>query len=150
MKILIAYDGSENADDAVNEVLTREWPAGSEVRLVTAIAMPLVAPGTGFVDVYGPLWENAHAAAREAAYRRIQDVLERFKRRPDLKTSYELRDEPAKAALLDVIRRWGADLLVLGSQGTTAMGRAFVGSVCHAMVAHAPCSVEVVRAPRAA
>jgi nucleotide-binding universal stress UspA family protein len=147
---VIAYDGSKSSERAVDEVLRRAWPAGSEVRVVTAVALPLVGPATGIVDAYGPIWQEAHAAARAQAYRRIQAILERFKGRPDLKTSYELRDEPAKPALLDVARTWRADLLVLGSLGTTAMGRAFVGSVCHAMVAHAPCSVEIVRPPRAA
>jgi nucleotide-binding universal stress UspA family protein len=150
MKIVIAYDGSPSADAAVEEVLRRTWPAGSEVRLVTAVPLALSAPLAGGVEFYGPLWEKAHAAAREQAYRRLQQTLDRFRSRPDLTTSYELCDEGASAALLGVVKRWKADLLVLGSQGTTAMGRLFIGSVCHAMVSHAPCTVEVVRPPLAA
>ena len=149
MKIVIGYDGSLGADAAVDEVLRRMWPAGTEVRLAAAVATPILVPAAGGVDVFGPMWEKAQAVTREETRVRIQRVLERFKARPDLKTSYELRDESAKQALLDVVRRWEADLLVLGSQGTTAMGRLFVGSVCHAMVAHAPCTVEIVR-PRIA
>lgn len=150
MKIVLAYDGSRNADAAVNEVLNRTWPAGTEVRLVTAVPIapvPLAAEG---MAVYGAVWDKAQAAVRELAHRRVREVLERFRARPDLKASFELRDEPATVALLDVVRRWGADLLVLGSQGTTALGRLFVGSVCHSMVSHAPCSVEIVRPPLAA
>ena len=150
MKIVIAYDGSKSADAAVSEVLHRLWPAGSEVRIVMAVPVtPTLLPAEGLA-FYGPIWDKAQAAAREQAHRRIREVLERFKARPDLKTCYELRDEVPSAALLDVVRRWGADLLVLGSQGTTALGRLFVGSVCHAMVAHAPCTVEIVRPPLAA
>jgi len=150
MKIVVAYDGSKNADAAVSEVLQRLWPAGSEVRIVMAVpAFPLALPAEG-AAFYGPVWEKAQAAARERAHTQVRQVMERFRARPDLKAAYELRDETAKAALLDAVRRWGADLLVLGSQGTTAMGRLFVGSVCHAMVAHAPCTVEIVRPPLAA
>jgi nucleotide-binding universal stress UspA family protein len=145
MKIVVAYDGSKNADAAVSEVLSRLWPAGSEVRVVMAVPFfPMALPAEG-AAFYGPMWDKAQAAARDLAHRQVREVLERFRIRPDLKTSYELRDEMANAALLDVVRRWGADLLVLGSQGTTALGRLFVGSVCHAMVAHAPCTVEIVR-----
>jgi nucleotide-binding universal stress UspA family protein len=150
MKIVIAYDGSRNADAAVDEVLQRLWPAGSEVRIVMAVpvfAMALPAEGVAF---YGPMWDKAQAATRDQALRQVREVVERFRARPDLKIGYELRDETANAALLDVVRRWGADLLVLGSQGTTALGRLFVGSVCHAMVSHAPCTVEIVRPPLAA
>ena len=150
MKIVIAYDGSKNAEAAVDEVLGRPWPAGTEVRIVTAVPpcpAVLAAEGMAFSS---PLWDKAQAAARDEAQRRTRQVLERFGARPDLQVGYELRDETAKAALLDVVRRWGADLLVLGSQGTTALGRLFVGSVSHDMVAHAPCTVEVVRPPLAA
>ena len=150
MKIVIAYDGSKSAEAAVNEVLERTWPAGSEVRVVMAVPMAPVTLAAEGMAFYGPGWEQAQAALREQAHRQVLEVLERFRTRPDLKTSYELRDETANAALLDVVRRWGADLLVLGSQGTTALGRLFVGSVCHAMVAHAPCTVEIVRPPLAA
>lgn len=150
MKIVLGYDGSKSAEAAVAEVLRRTWPAGSEVKVVTAVPAPGIALSAEGVAFYGPLWEKAQAAAREEAHRRIRGVLDRFSARPDLKTSFELRDDAAAGALLDVVRRWGADLLVLGSQGTTAMGRLFVGSVCHAMVSHAPCTVEVVRPPIAA
>lgn len=150
MKIVVAYDGSRNAEAAVDEVLKRAWPAGSEVRIVTAVPSVPVALSAEGMAFFSPMWEQAQAAARDQAHRKVREVLERFRIRPDLKAGFELRDEPANAALLDVVRRWGADLLVLGSQGTTALGRLFVGSVCHAMVSHAPCTVEIVRPPLAA
>jgi nucleotide-binding universal stress UspA family protein len=150
MRILIGYDGSASADQAVSEVLRRSWPTGSEVRLVTALTAVIVPPVAGGVEYYGPVWEKARAVAREQAHERLMKVLEGFRGRPDLTTSYELRDEDPKTALLGAAREWHADLLILGSQGTTALGRLFVGSVCHAMVSHAPCSVEVVRGPIAA
>src|SRR5262245_1456405 len=150
MRIVVAYDGSKNADAAVTEVLNRVWPAGTEVRIVMAVPIPPLALSAEGLAFYTPMWDKAQAAAREQAHARVREVLERFRARPDLRTSFELRDGSANPALLDVVRRWGADLLVLGSQGTTALGRLFVGSVCHTMVAHAPCTVEIVRPPLAA
>jgi nucleotide-binding universal stress UspA family protein len=150
MRIVVAYDGSKNADAAVTEVLNRLWPEGTEVRIVTAVPVAPLALSAEGLAFYHPMWEKAQAAARDQAHAMVKDVLERFRARPDLRTSFELRDEPPNAALLDVVRRWGADLLVLGSQGKTALGRLFVGSVCHTMVAHAPCTVEIVRPPLAA
>jgi nucleotide-binding universal stress UspA family protein len=43
---------------------------------------------------------------------------------------------------------WGADLLVVGSHGHTTLGRFFLGSVSHTVVAHANCSVRVARIHR--
>jgi len=52
--------------------------------------------------------------------------------------------------LLQAIQEWSADLAVVGSQGRSRVERLFLGSVSHALVTHAPCSVEVVRARRKA
>jgi nucleotide-binding universal stress UspA family protein len=40
---------------------------------------------------------------------------------------------------------WGADLIMLGSQGYGAVARFVLGSVSHAVASHAHCSVEIVR-----
>jgi len=150
MKIVIGYDGSASADAAVNEVLNRTWPAGTEVRIVTAVPAYQSALSAEGLAFYSPVWRRAVAAARAQARRRIDQVIERFGARPDLRTSCEVRDEPPALALLEVVRQWGADLLVLGSQGMSPLERLLIGSVCHAMVSHAPCTVEVVRLPLAA
>jgi nucleotide-binding universal stress UspA family protein len=43
---------------------------------------------------------------------------------------------------------WNADLIVLGSHGYGRVRRMVLGSVASAVVAKAPCSVQVVRAKR--
>jgi nucleotide-binding universal stress UspA family protein len=50
-----------------------------------------------------------------------------------------------KVAILDEAECWGADLIVLGAQGTTGIERFLIGSVSLAVAAHARCSVEIVR-----
>ena len=39
----------------------------------------------------------------------------------------------------------GVDLIVMGSQGLSALGRAFLGSVSHAVVNSADCAVTIVK-----
>ena len=145
MRIIIGYDGSAGADAAVDEVLRRPWPEGSEVRLITALETPWAYPPALGAEVYTTVTEQVRAVIREETDGRARKVMEKFKARPDLKVGYELRDPGVKRALLDAVREWRADLLVLGSQGTTALGRLFLGSVAHALVTHAPCNVEIVR-----
>jgi nucleotide-binding universal stress UspA family protein len=147
MRILVAYDGAPASEAALDEVIRRPWPEGTKVRLVTAVERPLPAPPPDGA-VYGPLVEKMRSALREEAYRRIQRALEKFGARPELEMSYELRDGNPKHALLDAIREWGADLVITGSHGATGLARLFLGSVSHALVTHAPCSVEVVKAPQ--
>ena len=58
-------------------------------------------------------------------------------------------DGEPKGALLQAIREWKPDLVVAGSHGKTTLERFLLGSVSHALVSHAPCSVEIVKAPTA-
>jgi nucleotide-binding universal stress UspA family protein len=151
MRILVAYDGSQFAEAAVSEVLSRPWPAETEVRLVTAIDRP-APPGTvDGLEGFAPLGEAIGARLREAAYRQIRSVLERFAAgRPDIIASYELRDGEPKGALLEAIREWKPDLVVVGSHGKSPLERLLLGSVSHALVSYAPCNVEIVKVPSAA
>ena len=145
MKILVAYDGSKYADAAVEEVLARPWPAGTEVRLVTAVEQPVFTLPQQDLEGYSPMTERIGASLREAAYRQIQAALKRFEHRSDLVSGYELRNGEAKVAVLEAIREWKPDLVVVGSHGKSALERLLLGSVSHTLVTHAPCSVEVVK-----
>jgi nucleotide-binding universal stress UspA family protein len=144
MKILIAYDGSADAEMAVDEVAARPWPRGSQVRLVSVVEPPLGTPPPNF-EFYGTLIVGVENSLREEASVRIQKAVTKFKDRSDLEISHELKEGSPKSSLLEVIREWAADLVVVGSHGRTRLERLFLGSVSHALVTHAPCSVEVVR-----
>ncbi len=150
MKILVAYDGSACSEAAVDEVVHRPWPEGTAVRLVTAVERPVLVPSTCAFETYAAFTARMTATFREEAYRRIQAALQRFRDRPDLETSYEIRDGTAKEALLEAIREWRPELVLAGSHGKSAFERFFLGSVSHALVTHAPCSVEIVKTSRAA
>ena len=150
MKILIAYDGSPAADAAVGVVLKRPWPEGTQVRVVTVVEISLFYPMANGIEVYPPISEKIRASVRENAYRCAQAVVGRLKARPGITAGYEIREGEVKRALLEAIRDWGADLVIVGSHGKGALGRLFLGSVSHALVTHSPCDVEVVRSPVAA
>jgi nucleotide-binding universal stress UspA family protein len=145
MKILIAYDGSPSADAAVDIVAKRPWPEPTEVRVVTVLEIPLFYPLANGIEVYPPLSEKVRQAMRQSAQAGAQGVVDKLKSRPGLKATCELREGDVKRSLLDAIKEWRADLVVVGSHGKGAIGRLFLGSVSHALVTHAPCDVEVVR-----
>ena len=145
MRVLVAYDGSPAADAAIDQIVARPWSEGTRVRVVTVVETQLFYPLANGIEVYPPISEKIRAAMRENAYRGVQSAVAKLKAKPGIEPSYDLREGDVKSALLEAIREWKADLVIVGSHGKGALGRFFLGSVSHTLVTHAPCNVEVVR-----
>lgn len=151
MRVLVAYDGSPAADTAIDQVLLRPWPAGTQIHVVTVLETPILYPmSNGMAGAFPPLNEAALRSLREGAETSVRDAALRLAAKRGVVVSHEVREGDVKGALLDAIRERRCDLVIVGSHGKGAFGRLFLGSVSHALVTHAPCNVEVVRPAGAA
>jgi nucleotide-binding universal stress UspA family protein len=65
---------------------------------------------------------------------------------PDVSVTTKVMEGSPKDMIVEEAQDWGADLIVLGSHGYGRVRRVLLGSVASAVVAEAPCSVQVVRA----
>lgn len=143
LKILLAVDGSAGSEAAVQAVCERPWPEGSTVKIIAAAEPPQpftteswVALSNQYQDWTKTLADLARAAVEQAAVQLAG-------------TSLTVLSEVVKGQARDVIVReaetWGADLIVLGSRGLGGFERVLLGSVSHAVVTLAACSVKIVR-----
>jgi nucleotide-binding universal stress UspA family protein len=151
MKILLATDGSDCSNAAVDAVAERPWPKGSELKIISAIELPYTPttetwalPESYLKDLETAGTEQAETAVNQAA-KRIESA-----RGGELVITTEILDGQAKDVILDEAERWGADLIMLGSHGYRGWRRFLLGSVSHAVATHARCSVEIVRRRRIA
>lgn len=146
MKILLAVDGSDYSNAAVDAVAERPWPEGSLVKIISAIELPFVpTPETwALPDSYYSQLEQAAKEQAESAVREARHRLQAGSVMP-LETISETIAGRAEDVILDEAEKWGADLIVLGSHGYRAFKRFLLGSVSQAVATHAPCSVEIVR-----
>jgi len=146
MKILLATDGSEYSDAAVDAIAKRPWPEGSEVKIISAMEGPYMPTTEAWVlpDNYFKELEDAARAQAEAA---VDQAAKRIKgsKTGRLEITTEIANGPAKNVILDWAERWGADLIMIGSHGYSGWQRFLLGSVSHAVATHAHCSVEIVR-----
>jgi len=131
VKIIIGIDGSPGADAAVQAVAARNWPKGSEARLLTSVD-PL--------HIYFATPEDKFAYARGAQQGAATKL-----REAGLEVSCEIKEADPKQYLIDEARRWEADSIFLGARGLGRIERFLLGSVSTAIVGRASCSVEVVR-----
>lgn len=155
MKILIAYDGSEFADAALEDLQRAGLPAEAE-----ALVMSLA-------DVFLPrqIEEEVDDAARmavpevvrrahEHAEQQLQAAVKMAARASDrvksMFPSWQVRDE-AQAdspawALLRTADEWKPDLVVMGARGQSVFGgRLILGSISQRVLYEAHCSVRIGR-----
>lgn len=155
MKVLIAYDGSDCAKEAIAGlvraglsadteamVLTvgEIWPfyPGAPVEPMSDLSM-LHAPVPAEMDMLQTTsGQEAKALAEEGAGLVHQAFAQWM-----VETRF-VTDSPA-AGILDMADTWGADLVVVGSHGRSAVMRAFFGSISQKVVKYAACSVRVAR-----
>jgi nucleotide-binding universal stress UspA family protein len=150
MRILLATDGSEYSEAAVDEIAERPFSKGSEVRVLSVFELPtfpIAVPWAG-VDFDDEIQKRAQAHARKAV-KTAERKLRAGKEGAKLKVSTKVVGGTPKQTILDEAEALKADLIVLGSHGRGKVERFLLGSVSLAVVTHAKCSVEVVRRPSA-
>lgn len=145
MKLLIAIDQSKFSQAALESVLSRPWPAKTEIKLLHVVEPPSLLMGRE-MGGYDPEFEAVWKALREQAKDIVEKAAEKV-RAAGLPFSTDLVEGDPKAQILDIANEWRADMIVLGSHGRTGIGRFLMGSVSQDVVRHAHCSVEIIRIP---
>lgn len=162
-KVLLAYDGSPGAVQALEDLLHNRagLPPETEVLVVCAadiwrlIRVPSVGPYPLSDMPVTPSQVEALEVAERASLRHAYRIaLEGCRRLRQGCPGWQVRAESCagspEAGLPNRARAWGATMIVIGSHGRSAMGRLLLGSVSQAVLKEASCSVRVVRGrPRA-
>lgn len=159
MKILIAYDGSTCADEALNDLPRAGLPREADALIVNIQErwLPLPTVFEAVEDISVPTNAvGAKPARDEEKEPQIQkeneplEMIERASQRlrlyfPEWTTEILLlKGSPAR----EIIRRakdWNADLIIVGSCGQTEKKRFALGSVSQKIANEAACSVRIVR-----
>ena len=143
MKILIAIDGSDFSQAALQSVIARPWPPNTSVKVLHVVEPPSLIMGREMA-AYDPEFEAVWKALREQAKDLVEKAAEKL-RAGQFIVSTELVEGDPKSQIIDVANAWHADMIVLGSHGRTGLSRFLIGSVSQAVVRHAHCSVEIIR-----
>jgi nucleotide-binding universal stress UspA family protein len=153
VKILIAYDGSDSSDIAIDGLQRAGLPPEGEA-LVVSVAEVWLPPATNEGDETFPVQVPAVVKrAQERAARIVeeaQQLAERGSKRvqtilPNWKLSHEALSGSPAFEILNRADEWRPDLIVVGSQGHTAIGRLVLGSVSQKILTEASVCVRVGR-----
>lgn len=144
MRVLLATDGSPQAQTSEDLVADLGWPDETTIRVVTVIEP--------FAALYGAPWAPAlpaHVDRLEAelvvhAEGMLESTSRAVARSGRSVERRVLRGRPA-SSIVDEAAEWPADLLVMGSRGHGAIASMLLGSVSAEVVDHAPCPVLIAR-----
>lgn len=118
IRIVVGFNGSADAEPALNAVTLRSWPPGTEARSISVGKMP----------------SNSIGVAEERL------------RAAGLIASDVSHDGDPATVLVHEAESWGADSIFVGTRNVHGFQHVLHGSVSAAVAARAHCSVEVVRA----
>jgi nucleotide-binding universal stress UspA family protein len=145
-KVLLATDGSEEAQLAATAAADLAKRTGSELHLVYVGHMPPTyyeSPGAWALDrdLRGRMEERVEEEAR----RRLDEQVQRVREAGGEVAGAHAKLGRPDAEIVRLAEELGAGLIVLGSRGLGGIRSALMGSVSHSVVRHAHCPVLVVR-----
>jgi len=152
MKIVVAYDGSEFADAAINAMPRAGLPERAEAVVLSIDDGTLLSVG----ELSEPLEEEAAeamgGARRQEAWamaRALEVAAWGRDRLGALFPGWEIGAEGVAGSptwgILAKTDSWEPDLAILGSHGRSLLGRLFIGSVSQSIATEARCSVHIAR-----
>jgi nucleotide-binding universal stress UspA family protein len=145
MKVLLGYDGSTYADAAIDDLQWAGLPETTDAVVLSAVEWPamLAVRNWGMVQTdFSPEWMKRIEHAQQLADTGAARVRKLF---PKWNIDIEPSGGDPADSILEKARTWPADLILVGTHGRGAVGRAVLGSVSMKVVRHAPCPVRVAR-----
>jgi nucleotide-binding universal stress UspA family protein len=145
MKILLATDGTEHSEAAVDLISSLNFPADSQLKMISVVDMSIPLAIDAYAG-YLPSTEEIEQTAKSNALK----ILEETKTKIDglglgLIISTEVLFGAPEIRIVETAEKMKADLIVVGSHGYNRWERLLLGSVSDSVVHHAPCSVLIVR-----
>jgi nucleotide-binding universal stress UspA family protein len=139
--ILVAIDGSPDADQALTQALDLAESERARLTIFSAVVTP---PAAAYFGGGGAV---AATLARDAAVESETILREAVRRVPDgVSVSTVQSSEPVRPALMKQIKTGHHDLVVMGSRGRGALSSVLLGSVSHYTLHHSPVPVLIVHA----
>jgi nucleotide-binding universal stress UspA family protein len=145
--VLVAFDGSENSDRALDFALD----LGEKYNAAVTVLNVSEPPSIGVVPQEPTAYSGSSMAVFAKDLRKLhEEILSKAVARakavkPDLAISWQLREGDPALEIVDVAKEGGFDVIVVGHKGMGRVKEFFLGSISEKVAHLAPCPVVIVR-----
>jgi nucleotide-binding universal stress UspA family protein len=144
-RLVIGFDGSLDADIAVQEVGRRVWPEHTQVRLVTAVDDTIRTAIAARILKFDRWVTAGQTDDHHVWLSRMAESAAEQLRSARLEATCLITEGEPKRVLLETAEDWEAHCIFVGATGLRGLHRLLIGSVSSGVANAAACSVEVVR-----
>ena len=147
MNMLVAVDPSPQSREVIQFVKSVEWPKKTKIYLLHVIEMKNAPP---LMPSGGPFsWHKEISQARTKMITAARRFLEKTKKEIRKQSPYPIQFDVVEglpgAEILQVVKDYQVDLVILGTRGLSTVKRFLLGSTSDWVMRDAPCSVLLVR-----
>jgi nucleotide-binding universal stress UspA family protein len=144
MKILIEYDGSRRADDAIEDLRNAGLPLEAKAKIVSVVEpiIPTGMPEDSLSVAYAQVAEHQVQQSRLAVKEACERLSELF---PDWELEYAVYQGRTEPKIIELAAKWKPDLVVISPLNRNELGRLIFGSLSRSIVERSSCSVRVAR-----
>jgi nucleotide-binding universal stress UspA family protein len=137
--ILVAIDGSPDADEALEQAIDLAESEHARLTLFSSLATP---PAAAYIGTGGGIAATIAADAEAETQAILRTAVDTV---PDhVSVSTVLSSASVRLALIGQIKDGAHDLVVMGSRGRGALRSVLLGSVSHYVLHHSPVPVLIV------
>jgi len=140
MRVVIGHDGSAGAELAARLAASIDWPPGTGIRIIRAVA----AEELPSIDALSSADSRARSSDHGQAEPALRAAAQRIER-PELRVEAAIVRGDAADVLADEASSFGADLLITGSRRRGFVQSLVGWSAAGEIVDRAPCPVLVAR-----
>lgn len=153
MKILVAYDGSECANEALNDLERAGLPGDSEI-LVMSVADVFIPPPLKPEDTFPKVIPDSVKRAHKHSEEKLEEARQLAERAcerirslcPAWTVNFDAKADSPAWAIITKAEEWKADLIVMGARGQSAFGgRLILGSISQRVLYESASSVRIAR-----
>ncbi|MBC7998080.1 MAG: universal stress protein [Leptolyngbya sp.] len=146
MKVLIAVDESQGAQEVIDAVEARTWPENSQFRIINVVE-PVAYFGSEIITPAAA--EQVVAAERECLELRkkhVEQLVQSLQNAIQSSVvSGDVLSGEIRQTIIEESNIWDADLIFLGTHQRAGISKLFLGSVSESIAKRSNCSIDIVK-----